>query len=244
VAVVSADAARQVWRGRSAIGQRLKWGGVDSEGPWVTIVGVAAVTRYRELADPRPAVYLPAAQFVDDANTLALRLSVPMETIAKDLRAHVRELDPEVWVMHTGPFAGYLARPLARPRFAAWLSNVFGAIALVLSAVGLYGVLAAFVRQSTREIGIRVALGATAGDVRALVIGEAARLLCVGALVGVFGAMATSGLLRGLVFAVRPFDPLTIAAAVAVLVAAAGVACSVPIRRATRLDPAALLRTE
>jgi putative ABC transport system permease protein len=241
-AVISENAARQVWPGQSAIGKRLKWGGVDSNGPWFTIVGVAATTRYRELAEPRAAVYLPAAQFLDGATSLALRLSVPLSTVTGPLRSDVRALNPSVFVLRAQSFDDYLAGPLARPRVIALLGNVFGIIALLLAAVGLYGVLAAFVRQSTREIGVRIALGATASHIRRLVLGEAARLAAVGVALGLAGAVATGRLLQGMLFGIDAMDPLTLAAAVAVLLLTALVACWFPLRRATRIDPVTLLR--
>lgn len=241
-AVISENAARQVWPGQSAIGKRLKWGGIDSNGPWFTIVGVATTTRYRELADPRAAVYLPAAQFLDGATSLAIRLSVPLSAITAQLQSDVRALDPSVFVLRAQSFDDYLAGPLARPRVMALLGNVFGTVALVLAAVGLYGVLAAFVRQSTREIGVRIALGATANHVRALVLGEAARLATIGVALGLAGAMATGRLLQGLLFGIDAMDPLTLAGAVAVLLVTALAACWFPVRRATRIDPVTLLR--
>ena len=242
VAVISEAAARQGWPGQSAIGKRLKWGGVDSDSPWFTVVGVAAITRYRELAEPRTSVYLPAAQFVDGASSLALRLSVPLASVAVVIRESVRELDDAVFVLRSQPFADYVARPLARPRLVAMLGNAFGTIALVLAAVGLYGVLAAFVRQSTREIGVRVALGATSRHVRALVLVEAGWMAAIGVVLGLAGALATSRWLRSMLFGIGPMDPVTLAAAVALLTLAGFAACFFPIRRASRIDAVVLLR--
>lgn len=241
-AVISENAARQVWPAESPIGKRLKWGGLDSDGPWFTIVGVAATTRYRELADPRASVYLPAAQFVDGANSLALRVSVPVTTIAGALRGLVRELDASAFIIRTQSFADSVARPLARPRFVAFLANIFGSIALLLAAIGLYGVLAAFVRQSTREFGVRMALGATARHLRTLVVGEAARLAGIGVVLGLAGALATGRLIGSMLFGVEPIDPFTIAVAVVILALTTAAACYFPVRRAARIDPVTLLR--
>jgi predicted permease len=243
VAVISENAARQVWPGRqSAIGKRVKWGSVGSDGPWFTVVGVAATTRYRELAAPRASLYLPAAQFVDGATSLAVRSSLPLPAIAGPLRDRVRELDRNVFVLRTQSFDGYVARPLARPRLLAVLANIFAAVALLLATVGLYGVLAAFVRQSTREIGVRMALGARARHVRALVLGEAIRLAAIGFALGLAGAFASGRVLRGMLFGVAPMDPSTLAAAAAILVFTIVAACYFPIRRAARIDPGILLR--
>lgn len=244
VAVISADAAMQVWPGESAIGKRVKWGGLDSKGPWFTIVGIAATTRYRELAAPRETVYLSAAQFVDGAQSLALRLSLPLPTIAAAVRQSVQALDPGVFIVRSQPFSDFAAGPLARPRFVSFLGNIFGAIALLLATVGLYGVMSVFVRQSRREIGVRIALGANARHVRRLVAGEAIRLAGFGIALGLAGAVATSRLFKGLLFGVEPMDPLTLTAAITILCVAAAVACYVPLRSATTIDPVRLLRAD
>jgi putative ABC transport system permease protein len=242
VTVVSADVARRVWPNEDAIGQRIKMGSVDARGPWLTVVGVAEDTRYRELAHPQATMYVAAAQFIDAASSVAIRTSTSLDMIAGVVRARVRDIDPAVHVLRVDPFATYMARPLARPRFVAWLSNLFGGLALLLAGVGLYGVLAAFVRQSTREIGVRVALGATRRDVRRVVLGEAVWLAGVGVSLGLIGAAATNSVLRGLLFGVQPLDPVTLAVALAVLACTCAAACYVPLRRAVRVDPVALLR--
>jgi predicted permease len=244
VAVISENVARRVWRGQDPIGKRLKMGGIDSPAPWYTIVGVAETTRYRELAEPRASLYLAAAQFVDGAGSLAIRSAVPAEAIAGAIRERVQSADADVALVRLQTFSSFLAGPLARPRFLAWLSNLFGAVALLLAAIGLYAVMAAFVRQRNREIGVRVALGATSADVRRLVVSEAVWLAGIGVALGLGGSVATSGLLRGLLFNVGPLDPATLAMALAVLAASAALACYAPIRRATRVDPVALLRAE
>jgi putative ABC transport system permease protein len=244
VAVISENAARRVWPGQDPIGKRLKMGGVDSTAPWFTVVGVAKTTRYRELAEPRATLYVAAAQFVDGAASLAIRTTASVEAIAGAVRERVRNADPDVIVTRVDPFSTYLARPLAHPRFVAWLSNIFGGIALLLAAIGLYGVMAAFVRQRTREIGVRIALGATARDLRRLVLGEALRVAGIGALLGLGGAIATGGLLQGMLFGVQPADPVTLVAATIILTAAAALACYLPVRRATRIDAVALLRAD
>jgi len=244
VAVISADAAAQVWPGESAIGKRLRWGGLNSDGPWFTIVGIAATTRYRELASPRESVYLSAAQFVDGADSLALRLSVPLATIAAAVREGVQALDPGVFIVRSQRFSDFAAGPLARPRLVSFLGNIFGATALLLATVGLYGVMSVFVRQSRREIGVRIALGANAGHVRRLVAGEATRMAGIGIALGLAGAVATGRLFKGLLFGVEPIDPLTLTAATALLCVAAAVACYVPLRSATTIDPVRLLRAD
>jgi putative ABC transport system permease protein len=244
VAVISADAAAQVWPGESAIGKRIKWGRVDSDAPWFTVVGIAATTRYRELAQPRESLYLSAAQFVDGADTLALRLSVPLASIAPAVRQSVQTIDRGVFIVRAQAFSQFAAGPLSRPRFVSFLGNIFGVTALLLATVGLYGVMSVFVRQSRREIGVRIALGASAVHVRSLVAGEAARLAGVGIVMGLAGAIATGQLVKGLLFGVPPIDAVTLGGSIAVLCLAAAAACYVPLRTATAIDPVTLLRAD
>ena len=161
VAIVSADVAARTWPGVSPIGRRLKIGGPDSGEPWLTIVGVAAPTRYRELAAARPTLYVPAAQFLDTAERLAIRTSIPPESVAPAIRGHVEAVDPGVRVLRVATFDAIVAEPLAQPRFHATVSSAFAVTAALLAAIGLYAVLAAAVRHRDREIAIRMAVGAT-----------------------------------------------------------------------------------
>ena len=162
--------------------------------------------------------------------------------MAKLARERVRAVDPDVQVMRVAPFSELLDEPLARPRFNAFVIAVFGAAALLLAAVGLYAVMAAYVRQRYPEIGIRVALGASASDVRRLVLGEGLRLAGLGAALGLVGAMLATRLLRGLVFEIDPLDPVSIVIAALLLVGVSALASYVPARRAINVDPIATLR--
>jgi len=243
VAIVSEDLAGRTWPGQDPIGKRLKFGRPDSKEAWRTVVGVAKPTRYRELAKPRPTLYLPAPQFIVAARTLVLRTTLPLARVAELARAGVAAVDPGTRVTRLASFAEHAARPLARPRFNAFLIAVFGLSALLLAAIGLYAVMAAHVRQRYAELGVRMALGATARDVRRLVLGEGLRLAVAGAAVGMAGALAAGRALRALLFGVTPLDPWSLLGAVALLVAAAALACYLPARRATKLDPLAVLRS-
>jgi predicted permease len=242
VAIVSEDVAARVWRGEDPIGKRIKFGGLEWNDPWRTIVGVARPTRYRELAEKRATLYLPAEQFLVAAQMLVLRTASPLPLVAGLAREGVRAVDPDVQVMRVAPFSELLAEPLARPRFNAFVLGVFGVAALLLAAVGLYAVMAAYVRQRYPEIGIRVALGATASDVRRLVLGEGLRLAGLGVALGVASAVVANRLLRGLLFDVDPLDPVSIVAAMLLLVGVSALASYVPARRAVDLDPIATLR--
>ena len=238
---------QHTWPGEDPIGKRIKLGRLESKEPWNawrTVVGVAGPTRYRELAVPRPTLYVPAAQFIDTADMLVLRTTSPVALVATVTRDRVRSLDPEIQVLSVATFRELLQGPLARPRFNAFLIGVFGLGALSLAAVGLYAVVAASVRQRHREIAVRIALGALVSDVRGLVLGEAFRLAGAGVLIGLLGALATTRLLQGLLYGVHALDPASLLAAALLLLAVAALASYLPARRATRVDPVALLRAE
>jgi predicted permease len=243
VAIVSDALAAATWPGQDPIGKRLKFGNLDSRTEWLTVVGVAGTTRYRELATPRPTLYVPAGQFMISGGRLAIRTTAAPAFVAGVVGDAVRATDPTVRVTRIAPYAEYLRVPLAWPRFNALLLAVFASAALLLSAVGLYGVMAASVRQRQSEIGVRLALGATAGDVRWLVLGEGLRLATAGAVAGVALAFAVTRVLRGLLFETEPLDPASLGAAAVALVAAAVAATWLPARRATRVDPIEVLRT-
>jgi putative ABC transport system permease protein len=242
VAIVSADVAERTWPGEEPIGKRLKMGGMRSDGPWYTVVGVAGQTRYRELASPPPTLYLPAAQFQMSAMRFVLRATAPLELIAAAARAEVQAVDPDVRVMRVAPFSEMLKRPLARPRFNAFLLSLFGIVALLLSAVGLYAVMGGYVRQREREIAIRLAVGATAMQIRRFVLAETIRLAGIGASLGAAVAVAANPVLRGMLVGAAPLDGSSVIGAALLVAVAAALASAVPVRRATRVDAIALLR--
>lgn len=244
VAIVSEDVAAMTWPREDPIGKRLKMGGPGSPGPWYTVVGVAAATRYRELTKPRPTLYLPAAQFQMTARMLVLRTAASIEMAASAARDSVRAVDPDVQVVRVAPFEEMLDVPLARPRFNAFLLAIFALAALLLASIGLYAVMAASVRQRDRELSIRLALGATGGMLRRLVLGEALRLAVAGVAVGLVGAAVATRLLRRLLFGVHPLDPTSLAGAALLLVSVSVVAASIPAWSATRRGPVDALRAE
>ena len=243
VAIVSEDVAARAWPGEDPVGKRVKFGGGDSPFAWRLVVGVARPTRYRELREPRPTLYLPAEQFIISAQMLVVRSAAPLTRVSSMVRDRLRRVDPDVRVMRVAPFAELLDGPLARPRFNAFLIVVFAVVSLLLAAVGLYAVMAAYVRQRDVDLGIRVALGATARDVRRLVLSEGLGLSAVGAAVGVVVAIAATRLLRGLLFEVQPMDIPSLMGAAILLLAVSALACYLPARRAARVDPIVTLRS-
>jgi ABC-type antimicrobial peptide transport system permease subunit len=178
------------------------------------------------------------------ATMLVLRTTASIDLVASLARERVGTVDPDVRVMRVAPFLDMLDRPLARPRFNAFLLGVFGTVAVLLSAVGLYAVMAAYVRHRHQEIAVRLALGATASGVRRLVLAEAMRLAGLGAVLGLAGAMVSTRLLRGMLYEVDPLDPFAIAGAALLLIGVSAVASYLPARRATRIDATAMLRSQ
>lgn len=244
VAIVSEDVAERTWPGVDPIGKRLKMGGPDSKDRWRTVVGVARTTRYRDLMDPRPTLYLPAAQFIDAAQGLAIRTTASLDVIADLVRADVASLGPSMSVVRVSSFGALIDRPLARPRFNALVLSAFATTSLLLAMVGLYAVTAASVRSRRSEIAVRVAIGAQVPHIRALVLGETMRVVGVGVAVGLAGAAATARLVAQAAHLPVTSGTLTTLVAVLLLGVAAMLATWWPVREATRVDPATALKSE
>ena len=244
VAIVSGALAARLWPQDDAVGRRLKFGRPNSSRPWLTVVGVAGTTRYRELATPRPTLYLPADQFMFAFGRLAIRSHLGPAVVARVVRGAVAAVDASVTVARVAPYAQYLRGPLAWPRFYALLLAVFALTALALTTTGLSAVLSASVRHRRREIGVRMAVGATAGSVRGLVLREAFMLAITGVSLGAGLTLATTRLMRHLLYETSPLDPLSLAMASLLLVIGTLAASWLPARNATRVDPIAVLRGE
>ena len=240
--VVSETLARRLWPNEDAVGKRLIQQKDNSE--W-TVVGVASDTHFRELKNAGPVAYFDWEQVQPFwAGTLAVRTRYSLAATLPALRAATRDVNPNLVLFDAQTMDQLLDAPLAQPRLSALLLTGFSFIALLLSAIGLYGVMAAAVRQQTRDIGVRVALGATPRDVRRLVLGDAMQVVVAGALTGVVGAGVSGRLLASQLFGVSPIDPVSIAGAVAALLVIGVVAAYLPARRATRIDPVQALRAE
>lgn len=244
VAIVSADVAAKVWPGVDPIGKRLKMGPPDSQARWLTVVGITAPTRYRDLRSERSTLYLPAFQMIGGAAQLAVRTSMPTAQLMDLVRARVRALDPNVTVKPLSPFDQLAEVPLARPRFYTVLMAVFGATGVALAVVGLYGVVAASVRQRRREFGVRMALGAEAHHVRRLVMSDSAWLVAGGLVLGLSMAVGVARALRGLLYGVGPLDPASLLGAVGGILVVSIAALAIPLRAAGRVEPAEVLRAD
>jgi hypothetical protein len=212
--------------------------------PGVSSYANAAHSRYRTLTTPRQTIYLPAAQFQMTATMLVVRSAASLDLVASLTRDRIGQIDAGVQVMRVAPFTEMTDRPLARPRFNAFLLSAFGLAALLLSTVGLYAVMAAFVRERDREIAVRLAVGATPTRVRHFVLAATARLDGIGAAIGLAGAVVASRFLRGLLYEVEPLDPPTMVSAAMLLMVAVVVASYLPLRRATRVDTMVMLRRQ
>jgi predicted permease len=246
VAVVGRSLAERAWPGQDPIGKRFKFGHADAPTPWTTVVGVVDDVRYRELTYPRPVVYVAWAQQPQMAplSFVVARGTAGHALAAGDVRRLVHEIEPGVLVTGVATMRQHLTTSLARPRFEAVVLGVFAAVALLLAAVGVYGVIAALVRQRTQEIGIRLALGAQTGDVGSLVLRGGLALAGIGVVAGLAASAAATRLLGAELYGVTPTDPVTMAGAALVLVLVAAVACWLPARAAMRVDPITALKAE
>jgi putative ABC transport system permease protein len=210
-----------------------------------TIVGVVGDVKHTGVdSAANPATYWAAAQFPWSSMTLVIRSEADPALLAAGLAAQVHALDPQLALAEVRPLEAYLGDVLARRRLSLILVAGFAALALALTAVGLYGVMAYTVVQRTREFGIRVALGANAASVLRGVLGRGLALVAIGIAVGVVGAIAFTRLLGALLYGVRPTDPAVFAVIIALLAVVGLVASYLPARRATRVDPMIALRSE
>jgi len=242
VAIVSEDVAARTWPGQDPIGRRLKMGQAVTDAMWLTVVGVAGNSRYRDLAVQHPVLYVPAEQLIVAAQALVVRTRAPLADTAAAMRAAVRDVDPAVSVMAVQPLDELRQAPLARPRFAASLSAAFGATALFLSALGVFTVTATSVQQRRAELRVRLALGATPARIRWLVIGEGLRLAAIGTAIGTAGGLVAARWLSNLLFDIRTSDPPSFIGSAVLLLLSALLASMVPACRAARSNPADRLR--
>ena len=245
VLMVSEAAARTLFNGQDPIGRRVRVGD-PSNGPWRTIVGVVGDVHHADLTIPAtPQMYLPQSQMTDSFLVLTIKASTrAAAALVLSIRAALRELDPSVPIYEVATLQDLLARSFAQRRFVMTLLGGFAALALLLASIGLYGVVSYTVAQRTREVGVRMALGAARSDIVRLVLGSGAWTVAGGLAAGLACAVLLTQFLQTLLYDVSAVDPPTLAAAVLVLTAIACVAHWIPLRRALRVDPAIALRED
>jgi putative ABC transport system permease protein len=253
VIVINETTARTLFPSEDPIGKRVRFSrGRGFEQPWRTIVGIVSDVRQHGLDTPaRPEVFFPHAQFQhffanaqSRAMTVVLKTPAEPDAMVAAVRDEVRRLDPEVPAAQVRDMDWVVTDSTRDRRLNVILIGAFGALALALAAIGLYGVMAFQVAQRTREIGVRLALGASRRDVLGLVVGQGMRLVALGLAAGVVAAAALSGSIAALLFDVAPRDLSVFAAVAAVLLTAGALASYLPARRATRVDPVIALRAD
>ncbi len=238
--------ARHFFAGRSALGQRLLLGRTSEEKLPLEIVGVVGDSRHDALnTAATPEFYLPFAQDIGRSLDLVLRLATPhLSGLDAQVRGAIQSVDKDLFVPPLKPMSSFLATQLAQPRFNMLLLAIFAGLAVLLAAIGIYGVIAYSVVQRTREIGIRMALGAQRHDMLRMVLRQSLSVVAIGVGIGLLAAFAGTRLLGSLLYGVAPNDFFTYAGVVTLLGGAAIFASYIPARRATKVDPMEALRYE
>jgi predicted permease len=244
VAVISESLARERWPGQDPIGHTIEFGNMDGDLRLLTIVGIVGdVHEYGLDQPPRPTVYGDLFQRPLPFVTLTMLSDAGPSTITSAAREILHDMNPEV-PPKFGSFSHVYAESLGSRRFNLILVGLFGAVALMLAMAGVFGVMAYSVSRRTREIGVRVALGARSQDVLAMILGQGLRTVLIGIVIGLAGSFALTRTIQSLLFGVTPSDPLTFCAVVVLLMAVALLACYVPARRVAKVDPMVALRYE
>ncbi|HLK68360.1 MAG TPA: ABC transporter permease [Bryobacteraceae bacterium] len=244
ILVVTQAFARENWPNESAVGKRLRFGPPVRNEPWHTIVGVVADNRHEQLKQGgRPVVYLPYNADITPASMLISATGDPAK-MASSIRTRIAAFDHDIAITHVFTLPQLIERASWQDRFLAVLLMAFAALALTLAAVGLYASLSYTVSLETREIGIRMALGASASSVQSLLLRQGVLLAVAGLGIGIVGALGLTRLLRSQLFEISPMDPITYVVTPLILMAVAAVAAFAPARRATRVDPVIALRWE
>jgi predicted permease len=244
VAVISESLARERWPKQDPIGHTIEFGNMDGDLRLLTIVGIVGdIHEYGLDAPPRPTVYANLFQRPRAAITLAMLSDADTGSVSSAARGILQELDPEIPVKFQ-TFSQVYSASLGSRRFNVILIGFFGITALLLATAGVFGVMAYSVSRRTREIGVRIALGAGSGDVLKMILGQGMRTIFIGVAIGIIGSLALTRTVASLLFGVTATDPLTFGGVTLLLVGAALLACYLPARRATRVDPLVALRYE
>jgi putative ABC transport system permease protein len=240
VAIINETMARRFWPNTDPLGKRFGPGQY-----WLTVVGIVGEVKFTSLTKAADSeFYEPYRQASVPDMILTVRTLTDPARLAPALREAVLEADPTQPISRTTPMAQYVADAVGTPRLSALLLTVFGTTALLLAAVGIYGVISFSVTRRTREIGVRIALGATGRDVLRAVVGQAVVLASVGIVVGIGGALALNSIMQGMLFGVTATEPSAYVVVSALLIAIAALAAYVPARRAMRIDPSVALRCD
>ena len=245
VGVVSRRLAELMWPGQDPIGKRLKVGGLDSKAQWTNIVGVAGDVKHEQIAnDGGFDLYVSYQQVLDSNMYLVLRTRVPPLSLADQVTHEVWASDPEQSTFNIAAMDTRVADTIWQRRMSGTLILIFAGLALALSAIGIYGVMSYAVSRRTRELGIRIAVGATPSEVWKIITLHGAKLIGLGLGIGLAGALVASRVISGLLYTVSPFDPITFLFVPLFLIAVAFVACLIPALRAAKIDPLIALRNE
>lgn len=245
VVLIDEYMAEQVWPGQDPIGKRIHIVELKADDPWQTVVGVVGRVKQDTLdSDPRIAFYLPQTQYPTRAMTVALRSGNDPSGVLSAVKNELRRLDADLPMYYLRTMQQRVDESLARRRFSMLLLAVFAGVALALATIGIYGVMAYLVNQGTREIGIRVALGATRQNIVSLVVRQGMALALCGTAIGLAGAFLLTRLIRSLLFGVEATDPVTFVGIALLLGLVALLASYIPARRASRVDPLVALRYE
>jgi putative ABC transport system permease protein len=245
VGIISETAARQFWPNENPLGKRIRLGGLESQAAWLEIVGVVPDVRQELSAEPDyPALYRPLSQAPQNYGRLLARTAAdPLQSITA-IRQAIAALDREQPLVGITTMQQFVAEAAWGQQFFTRLMGLFGALALGLAVMGIYGVIAYTVAQRTNEIGIRIALGAQPADILRLILKQGLKLVLIGAALGLLGAFGVTQLLAGLLFGISASDPLTFISVTGALIVVALLACYLPARRATKVDPLVALRSE
>jgi putative ABC transport system permease protein len=238
--VINQTTAERFFPGRVPIGAQMRFWGTSR-----TIVGVVTNERFHGLTEAPPiAAYTPLSQTPSATGALLLRTAIDPATLAASAERAIHDIDPGLAVFAVEPLDLTISRSVSQRRFTAFLLGSFAALAVILAAIGVHGLLSYNVARRRQEIGIRMALGAGRGDVLRLILREGLGIITAALIVGLAGAVALTRLLQALLFGVSPTDPLTFVVVAGVLTAVALVATLLPARRAAGVDPLPALRTE
>jgi putative ABC transport system permease protein len=243
VVIVNQELAREFWPAQNAVGQRISFDG--STGPWREIAGVVGDIKQHALwRSSAPMVYVPYAQDPWTFMSLVVRSRYKPEALVSSVRHAVLNVDKNQPLFSVRTMRQVVSLSIGVRRFNTLLLGLFALLALILALVGIYGVISYSVSQRTHEIGIRMALGAERSDVLKMVVGQGLKLALVGVAIGIVGALALTQFLSSLLYGVKPTDPLTFIAVSLILIVVALLACYIPARRASKVDPMIALRYE